>query len=184
MLETLKEWDKELFIFLNNLGAEQYDSFWIFITQIESWTALFVFLCFVVFYYYRGKKGILVAAATVVAFLITLFLTEGTKDLVSRVRPNNVEGFSNMIRVLQHPTSYSFFSGHASTSMAMSLFLVLSLRKFNRWIYLLWLWPLLFISSRIYVGVHYPSDILVGVLVGMIMGCLCFQLSSRLLQKL
>jgi len=184
MLESLLEWDKELFVFLNNLGVERFDSFWIFITQIESWIPLFILFIILVFYYYRGKKGFFIFLSVVITLYITSTLTEITKDFVMRLRPNNEEGLSGLIRVLQDPTSYSFFSGHASTSFAITTFVVLALRKFNKWIYLAYLWPVLFVSSRIYVGVHYPGDIMAGVFVGCLMAILCYRLSMRLLPKL
>ena len=184
MLETLKEWDNELLLFLNNLGTEQFDNFWIFVTRIESWTALFLLFAFLTFYFYKGRKGLWVFVFGVLAFAITLLLTEITKDLVGRIRPNNLPGFSELLRVLQEPTSHSFFSGHASTSFAITIFMVLSVKKFNKWIYLAYLWPFLFVGSRIYVGVHYPSDILAGALVGVIIGVCCYWLSRKVLRKL
>jgi len=101
MLESLQEWDKELFIFLNNLGVERYDGFWIFITQIESWIPLFILFTVLVFYYYRWKKGLFVTLSVVLTFYITLSFTEITKDCVTRLRPNNDEGLFGLIRVLQ-----------------------------------------------------------------------------------
>ncbi|MEL6810921.1 MAG: phosphatase PAP2 family protein [Bacteroidota bacterium] len=184
MLDTLKEWDRTLFVFLNNLGIEPLDSFWIFVTQIESWTALFILFAVIIFNYYKGKKGILVFLFAVAAFAITLLCTELTKEFVARLRPNNELGLANLIRTLQKPTSYSFFSGHASTSMAITTFMVLAIRSFNKWIFLAFLWPLLFMTSRIYVGVHYPSDILVGALVGVIIGGVFHKVSQRALQPL
>lgn len=166
MFETLEQWDSELFVFLNSLGIEQFDGFWIFATKIESWTLLFGFFIFLIFYYYKGKKGVLVFSFGLCTFLITLLFTELTKDFIARLRPNNVAEFSGLIRILQSPNSYSFFSGHASSSFAITTFLVLVLRNFNKWIFLAYLWPLVFSLSRIYVGVHYPGDILVGALVG------------------
>ena len=166
MLETLKQWDRDLFVFLNGLGIERYDSFWIFVTQIETWIPLFIIFGILIFYYYRGKK-----AGSVVFFLlltvgITLVFTGIVKDYVARLRPSEVKAWGELIRVLQKPSHFSFFSGHASSSFSITTFVVLSLRNFTKWIYLSYLWPILFVLSRIYVGVHYPSDIFVGALVG------------------
>jgi len=99
---------------------------------------------------------------------ITLFLTEITKDFVGRLRPNNVGHFNGLIWVLQKPTTFSFFSGHASSSFAITAFVFLSIHKFNKWIFLIWLWAIIFALSRIYVGVYYPSDILAGLLIALI----------------
>ncbi|MCW8980565.1 MULTISPECIES: phosphatase PAP2 family protein [Altibacter] len=182
MFEALKEWDRKLFIFLNNLGIEQYDGFWLFVTQIESWIPLFLLIVALIFYYYKGRKGAVVFAFVLLTFAITLFITDTTKDFVARLRPNNVDTFSELIRILQKPSTFSFFSGHASSSFSITTFVVLSLRRYNHSIYLMYLWPLIFVLSRIYVGVHYPSDILVGAMVGTIMGYLFYKVSKRVLR--
>ena len=166
MLDTLKTWDRELFVFLNGLGIEKFDSFWIFATQIQSWYPLFFLFIILIFYYYRGRKGGTVVFFMLLAFGITIAFTGVVKDYVARLRPNNVEALSELIRIIQKPTNYSFFSGHASSSFAITTFVVLSLRNYTKWIYLSYLWPIIFVMSRIYVGVHYPSDIFVGALVG------------------
>lgn len=183
MWETLKTWDRELLIFLNNLGIEQFDSFWIFVTHIESWIALFVFFIVLIFYYYKARKGALVFLFTLITFGLVMGASVWVKNYVQRIRPNNEAALSEFLRILQLPTDYSFFSGHASSSFVITTFLVLALRKFNKWIYLAFLWPLLFSSSRIYVGAHYPSDILVGAFIGAMMAFIGYWGLKRLLPK-
>ncbi|GAB5400654.1 MAG: phosphatase PAP2 family protein [Aureisphaera sp.] len=183
MLETLKQWDRDLLIFLNNLGSTTFDGFWVFITKIESWIPFFLFLTFIVFYYFRKKEGVKVFLWGVATFAITLLLTDLTKIGLERLRPNNVLDLAHQLRVLQHPDSFSFFSGHASTSFAITTFLVLMIRSFNKWIYLAYLWPLLFCASRIYVGVHYPSDIMVGAFVGTTLAILSYRIFVYIKRK-
>src|SRR5690554_7986411 len=82
MLETLKQWDRDLFVFLNSLGTDGYDGFWIFVTQVQSWIPLFILFVILIFYYYRGRK-----AGSVVFFLlltvgITLVFTGMIKEYV------------------------------------------------------------------------------------------------------
>ncbi|MGJ8667468.1 MAG: phosphatase PAP2 family protein [Patiriisocius sp.] len=166
MLQTLKDWDRDLFVWLNSLGIEDHDGFWIFATQIENWTALYIFFFGIILYYLKPKKGAITILFLLATFFLTLGLTDLTKNYIARLRPNNVEALSELIRILQKPTNYSFFSGHASTSFSIVTFVVLALKQFNKWIYLAYLWPLIFVMSRIYVGVHYPSDIFVGAAVG------------------
>lgn len=169
---SLRYWDQDLLVWLNNLGNEPYDAFWIFVTQIESWTPLFLFFIGVLLYYYKGKKGLVLLLYGIITFLITLAITDFTKMYVARIRPNNIDSLSSVIRVLKNPTSYSFFSGHASSSFCIVVYLVLCIREFNTWVYLAFIWPILFAGSRIYVGVHYPSDIIVGALVGSVLAIL------------
>lgn len=174
MFETLKEWDRSLFIYLNQLGSESYDPFWIFITKIESWTFLFVLFAFLLYKYFSKKKASIIAIATIVVATITFSLKYSTKSFVARLRPSQLTEWTDTIRILQFPIDFSFFSGHASVSMAVTTFLVLWLRKSTKLAYLLFLWPLLFSYSRIYVGVHYPSDILTGWIVGTIIALIIY----------
>lgn len=184
MLQTLKEWDRELFVYLNGLGIERFDSFWLLVTHIQTWTPLFVLFFILFFYYYGAKKGVLLILLTIVTFAITLSFTNLVKEYVARLRPNNVEALAELIRILQKPTNYSFFSGHASSSFAVTIFVALSLRKHTKWIYLAYVWPMLFVLSRVYVGVHYPSDLFVGALVGTCIAFLVHKPSNMLLTRI
>ena len=184
MLQTLKEWDRELFVWLNSLGIERFDSFWIFVTQIESWIPLFILFFVLFFHFYGIKRGFLLIIFTIISFMVTLTFTNLVKEYVARLRPNNVEALAEVIRILQKPTNYSFFSGHASYSFTVTTFVVLAIRDHTKWIYLAFLWPLIFVLSRIYVGVHYPSDISVGALVGTTIAFIIFQLAKNVLQKI
>jgi len=183
MWQTLKEWDRELFIFLNGLGIERFDSFWIYITQIKSWFPLFILFFALILYYYKTKRGFGVIFFVLLTFGITILFTDLVKEYIARLRPNNVEALSELIRILQKPTNYSFFSGHASSSFSVTTFVVLSLRRFTKWIYAAYLWPLLFVLSRIYVGVHYPSDLFVGALVGTLFAFMFYRLSEKSLAR-
>ena len=98
--------------------------------------------------------------------LFVLFLTDVTKEYVARLRPNNETEINTLIRILKSPTNYSFFSGHAASSFSITTLVILFLRDKLNWAWLFYLWPLIFAFSRIYVGVHYPVDILVGMCVG------------------
>lgn len=182
MFDILKEWDRELFVFLNSLGIEKFDNFWITATQIETWTPLFLLFFFLIFHYFKWKRGGAILFFLLLTFGITIFFTGFVKDYVARLRPNNVEALSEVIRILQKPINYSFFSGHASSSFSVTTFMALILRQKTKWIFLAYLWPLIFVTSRIYVGVHYPSDILVGALVGTIFAIIFYKLCKKALE--
>ena len=181
MLDVLKEWDRELFVFLNSLGIEKFDGFWITVTQIETWTPLFLLFFVLIFYYFKWKRGGAILFFLLLTFGITIFFTGFVKDYVERLRPNNVGALFEVIRILQKPTNFSFFSGHASSSFSVTTFMALILRQKTKWIFLAYIWPLIFVTSRIYVGVHYPSDILVGALVGTIFAIIFYKLCKKAL---
>lgn len=179
MLDKLLQWDRDIFIYLNNIGIEEYDSFWSFVTNITSWVPLYL-LFFILIFYKRPKKQALVDFVTVVlVFLFVLLLTNLTKDFVGRLRPSSDTTLNNLIRVVTKARGYSFFSGHASSSFSLVTIVVLVLRNKYKWIYLAYIWPLLFSMSRIYVGVHFPSDIAVGALVGTVSAYLLYRLSKK-----
>jgi len=176
MLEWLLEWDRETFIFLNGLGIEQYDSFWSIVTKITTWIPLFLIFGLLIFRNYAKKEALFTILTILIMVFFVTTLTDLTKEVVARLRPNNDENLNTVIRILRSPTGYSFFSGHSSSSFAITTIMFLFLRKHLRWALLFYIWPLLFASSRIYVGVHFPIDLIVGALVGMLSAWLFYRL--------
>lgn len=183
MLENLIALDKELLIYLNNLGSETFDPFWLIITKQLNWLPFFLML-----FYFMKKKlswkkvGIIVLF---LAFLILLTdqLTNLVKYSVERLRPCNTEDIMSMIRIVKSSSSFSFFSGHASNSSATMLFLFLILRRYYRHAYLVFIFPLIFAYSRIYLSLHFPGDILVGFVVGIINGTIFYKLFQWMERK-
>ncbi len=176
MWEQLLQWDQETFIYLNGLGSEQFDPFWSTVTQITTWIPLF--LMFVILFFLKFPRQIAFSRIMTVVGL-TLFITLMThwiKVWVKRPRPCNVETLKPFIRILDWPLDYSFFSGHASSSCAITVLVFLLLKEKVKWTWIFFLWPILFTISRIYVGVHYPLDILVGALIGLLSGTLFYRL--------
>ena len=176
MLDQLLQWDQDVFIYLNGLGVEFWDPFWSTVTQISVWIPLFL-LFLVLFLLKFPKKQAFIRIATVIglAFFITL-ITHWTKIGFQRLRPCYDPEINSFIRILDTPSGYSFFSGHAASSFAIALLVYLLLRKKIKWAGLFFVWPLLFTTSRIYVGVHYPLDVLVGAGVGALSGLLFYRL--------
>lgn len=176
MWEQLLQWDKEILLYFNNLGSETYDQFWILVTQIKTWIPLYLFFFFLFLKTFPFKKALIAILFSIISVSVSLGLTEMVKMIFDRVRPCNNEQLQASLRILQTPDDYSFFSGHAAVSLTVTLFVILVLRQRYKWIWLSVVWPFLFCWSRIYVGVHYPSDILTGIIVGGILGYSLFKL--------
>lgn len=180
MLKKLLDWDTDTFIYLNSLGAEPYDFFWSILTNIFTWTPLFLLFAILLFINYSKREALFMAFTIIaLAIFITIF-TEVTKELVGRLRPNNNEEINTFIRILKNPPTLSFFSGHAASSFSITTLVVLFLRKKTYWVLTFYLWPLFFAYSRIYIGVHYPLDILVGALVGSLTAYIFYQSYKRI----
>lgn len=179
MLDKLLEWDKNTFIYLNSLGIEQYDFFWATVTTITTWIPLFVLFIFLFFKSYPKKHALYNVVAVVVLFFFVLTLTDLTKEIVGRLRPSNDLAINGFIRILKTAHGYSFFSGHASSSFSITTMMFLLLRKRYNWVAIFYVWPLLFTISRIFVGVHYPVDLMVGAVVGLVSAFLFYGLHTR-----
>lgn len=176
MIENIIQKDKELLIYLNSLGSEQWDGFWLTITNQFYWTPLFVFLLFLVFKQFGWKKGLF--TVVFIALLVTFSdqFTNFIRGVFERLRPNNDPEIKDVLRTLIRPQSYSFVSGHATTSTVVTVFIILLLKKHIKYIKLLVLFPLIFAYSRLYLGVHFPTDILAGFINGSIIGSLAYKL--------
>lgn len=179
MLEKIIELDKEILIFLNGLGSPTFDGLWLIITKQVYWALFFLYI-FTLLKKRIGWKS-LVYYLVFTAFLI--LVCDQTANLFKvyfhRLRPCNDETVNHLIRVVKTSPSFSFFSAHAANSMATTLFTYLIMRKHFKYTYLLFLFPLIFAYSRIYLGLHYPGDVLTGYVFGAVIGFLCYKLYSR-----
>lgn len=183
-MEELLKLDKELFVFLNNLGSTPFDYFWKIITKQFYWTPLFIG----VFYLIQKKVGwknlgiIIIFLALLITF--TDQITNLFKNSFQRLRPCNDPEIKDSIRIVISRNSFSFFSGHAANSMASTMFIFLIIRKYYKHTYLLFLFPLIFAYSRIYLGLHFPLDILSGYIFGIINGFVFYKLFKLLPETL
>lgn len=175
-MEQLLNLDKELFVFLNGLGSESFDAFWKIITKQVYWAPFFLGI----FYLLQKKVGwknfgiIILFLALLIAF--TDQITNLFKYSFQRLRPCNTPDIKDIIRIVVERNSFSFFSGHASNSMASTLFIFLIIRRYYNYSFLLFLFPLIFAYSRIYLGLHFPLDILSGYAFGIFSGLLFYKL--------
>jgi len=168
MLEEILKLDREIFIYLNNMGIDEYDGFWLIITKFPTWIPLFLAIVILLFWKNTVQQALWMILSYI-SMLSMLYLTISlVKYNVGRLRPNNDEAINTLIRIVHQPNDFSFFSGHAATSFCIATMAVLLLRKKFKWVHLIWIYPLLFSFSRIYLGVHYPTDIVVGALVGVL----------------
>ena len=178
MIEELLRYDTELFLFLNNLGSEPWDGFWRFVT--EKYSSIPIYLVLLIIIYKKlGWKGTLVVLVSI-ALMITASdqLANLFKYNVQRPRPCRVEDLQQSMRFVADGCGrFGYFSAHASSSMAAAVFLGLLLKESYRYLpFLLLFWAVVVAYSRIYLGVHYPLDIITGMCFGGLLGWLFYKL--------
>ena len=173
MMERILQLDTELFLFFNGLHTPWADRFVYLLSQIWFWIPLYLLLIFLVFKFYR-KKGWKV----LLVFILTITLSDQAcnllKNSVQRLRPSHTEALAGDIHLVQKPDGnmyyggkYGFPSAHAANSMALAFLVFFFLSKGKKWVIVLAMaWSLLMAYTRLYLGVHYPTDILCGFIVG------------------
>ena len=145
MQEALLTWDRKTLIYLNNLGTESFDTFWSILTYTPIWIPLFIFFIFL-FKKKHSRQEAAIKISTVLLMVVFIILvTHWTKVSIERIRPNNNTQINTHLRILKMPTDYSFFSGHASSSVsrvefrestsfrAFASFSVSDAARTNRW---------------------------------------------------
>ena len=170
MIDALIEKDIELFIYLNNLGTSNWDVFWLFVSNKFSAIPLYLLLLYLTFNQFGFKKTVIA-----IFFMVLLIaFSDQTSNLFKygfkRLRPCHNENIADLIRLVggRCGGKYGYFSAHASNSMAIAVFFGLLLRsKLNYLFPIVVFWAILVSYSRIYLGVHFPLDIITGMLIGL-----------------
>lgn len=176
MLETLQQLDRDLFLYLNSLGSETFDPIWKVITKQIYWTPVFLFIGYLAYKKLGWRHTLLIVGMIALLVAFTDQATNLIKNTVQRLRPCNNPEIADVIRAVVKRKSFSFVSGHASNSMAAAFFLFMVLRRYYKYMGFIFLWPLVFAFSRIYLGLHYPGDILAGYCLGLLTGFLILKL--------
>jgi undecaprenyl-diphosphatase len=175
-MEWLENIDQSLFLFLNGINATWLDpimkavsSFWIWYPVV----ALFIFL---VVKKYRKKFWIPVVVA-IICFALTDQSSNIVKKSVERYRPSHNIEIADRVHIVDNYRGgqYGFFSGHAANSFGLALISLLFLKN-KKWTVFVLIWAAIVSYSRIYIGVHYPSDIVVGTFSGLTIAYLIYRL--------
>ena len=173
MIEKILDLDSYLFLYLNNLGSQYYDNFWIFLSRTEANVMFYLVVLIAYIYSINNKKRTKILFHLIIAIAILITISDQTsnlfKDSFQRLRPCYNELISDSLRLVKDSCGgrYGFFSAHASNSFSLAIFFGLLLRSSNKLLILLFaLYAFLISYSRIYLGVHYPIDIIVGTIFG------------------
>ncbi len=175
LLNPLIEYDKQLLLYLHSKGSLTWDAFWIFITNPLHWIWLFFVIYFLGYKIFGFKKTTVISIFIAVSGIVSLWLVNWIKNGVQRLRPINDTSINESLRVLIEQKDFSFVSGHATVSFTIAFLSFWILKKHYKHAYILFLFPILFAYSRIYLAVHYPIDIIVGMVLGFLIALLFYK---------
>lgn len=178
MIETLESVDKQLFLFLNGLNSEWMDPIMFLVSNKLFWLPVYLFIFYLVHRKYGWKGlGYFAMGIALVILLCDQLSSTVIKPLVARYRPcNNVDIMDLVHKVNDRcGRGFSFVSGHATNYFGVSIFASRVLKD-RRVLIPLMLWAALIAYSRVYLGVHYPGDIIAGGLLGLVLGTLVYRL--------
>lgn len=169
-MEELISFDKRLFLYLNQHHTPWLDPVMFWMSQTYTWIPLYAFLLFVVFRHY-GKESWLVVVCVAITITLSDQLASGVfKPLFLRLRPSHDPELETLIHYVNGYKGglYGFASSHASNVFALATFFWLMFRRTHNSIVILFAWAAVVAYTRIYLGVHFPGDVIVGAFIGVL----------------
>jgi undecaprenyl-diphosphatase len=185
-IENILPYERDLFFLLNGSDSIFWDNMMWVVSRTKVWFLFYVFVALFLFYKTLKKDAALVLLFFILMIVLCDQFSSGLmKPLFERLRPTHHPDFKDFVDIVNghRGGGFSFISGHATNSFGFAVFLSLIFR--SRWVTLVALfWATLISYSRIYLGVHFISDVVGGVLAGTLIALILYTVFVALRKKL
>lgn len=185
-MQYLKNIDYAIFHFINQtISNPVLDIVLPFLRNAPNWIPLYIFLGIYLLYKYK-LEALKYALYIVIAFaLADVIVHECLKPGFARLRPCHSLTLHARLVLGHCGGKWSFPSSHAANHMAIALSIVWAKIFTRKWINYIWIfWAFAIGFAQIYVGVHYPSDVIAGFIVGILIACFNYSVILSFLNKL
>lgn len=184
MLEFIKHIDTRILLYINGHHSLFWDNVMWQISERNIWIPFYIILLGVIIYKFKKQTWIILLGVIVLIVLSDQISSGIIKPLVERLRPSNDPLLRNQIHIVNKYTGglYGFISSHAANTFAIATFLAL-LFKQKIFTLCILIWAAIVSFSRIYLGVHYPGDVLCGAMLGIGVGFLVIFFVNKILEK-
>lgn len=184
-MDAILQLDESLFHIINSWGQNVFFDWLMPLWRNKlTWIPLYIFLAGILLYHLKVKGLYLLLALGLTIGIADTVSSKFIKKTVKRERPCRNENLQD-VRILVHcGGGYSFTSSHATNHFAVAAFLIfLTAGVFGKWRYLLWIWAALVAYAQVYVGVHYPLDVICGGVLGVLIAYFTASIYRNLQQQ-
>jgi undecaprenyl-diphosphatase len=182
-MEGIKQIDQSLFLFLNELHSSFWDKAMFLFSSREIWIPFYLLIIYIIIKTFN-RNSIYILILIGLSIALSDQFSVLIKNLVERLRPSNDPAISNLVHLVNNYRggNFGFFSSHASNTFTVAVIVSL-LFKNRMFSTLIFIWAIIVSYTRIYLGLHYPSDILAGWLWGGLIGFGFYKLILLLQQR-